>query len=223
MIRAVFVIPLLCWLLAARTPRSRKRVGVILAVIAAAEFAVSLGWVLPAGTITVMVLLVTLNVAVAVWGFVSDRAETAELSVLNRIGRTLVIGYCVLSVLCTALTVGVMKGQRASVPSNDALLPLPEGLTVLANTDRGCGGNSSTICMRAFEIGTAGTVPAEEVSDRVRSHLGWRHGWSLYHGRDGGWSGCRDEGWVFDRNNVCVSVFDRPGRTVVWFESVAYN
>ncbi|WP_431957878.1 hypothetical protein [Nocardia lijiangensis] len=219
----LFLVPLLCWLFAARTPRSRIRVGAVLAVIAAAEFAVVFRWVLPAGTVTAMVVLMVLNTAVAVWGLVSDRSDDADFSMLNRAGRVLVVGYCVVSLLVTAAVVGVMKGQRASVPPSEALLPLPDGLVVLANGDRGCGGNSSTICLRAFEIGTAGAVPAEEVSDHVRRHLETVHAWSLYRSRAGDWSGCRDEGWVFDRNSLCVSVFDRPGRTLVWFESAADN
>ncbi|MET8779200.1 hypothetical protein ABZV58_29720 [Nocardia sp. NPDC004654] len=223
MIRALFLVPLLCWPIAAATPRIRVRVGVVLGAIAVAEMLVSLGWVLRSGTMTVMVLLVVLNCVAVVWGLMSDRAQDAENPAVRRIGRKLVIWYCVLSVLGALAVVGVMKGQRASVPPSDALLPLPEGLVLLENQDRGCGGNSSTICLRAFEIGSSGNVSAEDVSDRVRRHLESAHNWSLYRGRGGDWSGCRDEGWVLDRNNRCVSVFDRSGHTVVWFESVAYN
>jgi hypothetical protein len=95
-------------------------------------------------------------------------------------------------------------GGAAYVPSGAEVLPLPAGLAVAGDQDQGCSSGSHTTCSRKFLIVSTAGLPTGQVAQRLRDHLARAHGWRL--GPDvGGWSGCRTEGWLFDRQQVCTS------------------
>jgi hypothetical protein len=45
------------------------------------------------------------------------------------------------------------------------------------------------------------------VAQRLRDHLAHVRGWRLGPEVGGGWGSCRTEGWLLDRQQVCVGVY----------------
>lgn len=223
MFRLNFLAPLACWLLAAENSKVWLRVGAALVVIATAQFVISMGWVLTEGKQTLMLLSPIADFAVLVWAVVADR-RTESRPVRVTLGQALTSVFCLIGVLFALLIVWIMGGERARVPSSDELLPLPGGLVALQDRDGGCGGNSSTICMRSFEIESADGSSDGRVAEHVAQHLNETRGWELrYSESSRGWTTCREEGWPLDRHTLCVSVSSREGKVLVYFESSADN
>ncbi|WP_433665003.1 hypothetical protein ACQPW1_24190 [Nocardia sp. CA-128927] len=223
MLRLLFLVPLACWLLAAENSKVWLRVGAVLAAIATARFVISMGWVLTEGKQSLMLLSTTADFAVLVWVVLANR-RTEGRPVRVKLGQVLTSVFCMISVLFALLIVLIMGGERARVPSSDELLPLPGGLVALADRDSGCGGNSSTICLRAFEIESADGSSDVRVAEHVAQHLNETRGWKLrYSESSRGWTMCREEGWPLERHTLCVSVSSREGKVLVYFESSAHN
>jgi hypothetical protein len=44
-------------------------------------------------------------------------------------------------------------------------------------------------------------------------------GWQLAPDTTGSWNGCRAEGWLLDRQQVCVDVQDDQGRVIALVET----
>ncbi|WP_225728563.1 MULTISPECIES: hypothetical protein [unclassified Nocardia] len=224
MIRWVLVLPVVCWLIVARTPRTRLRIGAVLVVIAAVEAAVFEGWILRDLLMTATFALNAAVVVVLLWGLIAEQDAAAATPIRRFIGCALTLGLCTVIVLTNAIIALATKGQRASTPSSREFLPVPSELTVRTDENGGCGGGSATICLRRFEIQGASGAPTAEVVDTVRHHLGTDHGWSLtFDPRRKTWSECRDHGWALDRNSLCVSVFAHDDLVVVEFEESADN
>ncbi|MFD6160605.1 hypothetical protein ACFWF7_31505 [Nocardia sp. NPDC060256] len=219
----IFLAPLACWLLAAENSKVWRRVGAALAAIATAQVVIGMGWALTEGTQTLMMLSTFADAAIVVWGVVADR-RTEDRPVRVRLGRVLASGFCTISVLFVLLFVWIMGGERARVPSSGELLPLPGGLVALENRDRGCAGNSSTICMRVFDIASTDGSSDVRVAEHVARHLNEARGWELrYSESSRDWTMCREAGWPLDRHTLCVSVSSREGKVLVYFESSADN
>jgi len=66
-------------------------------------------------------------------------------------------------------------------------------------------------------VSTAG-LPAGQVAQRLRDHLAHVHGWRLSSELGGGWGGCRTEGWLFDRQQVCVDVYVNQQQVMMLLE-----
>ncbi|MFE3098674.1 hypothetical protein [Nocardia tengchongensis] len=219
--------PLTWWLLGARKRRVGLIVGSVLAVLGVTCFAVGAGWILESERITMLAALVLTMSAVLITGFVVDhRADGGGgLSVRSRAGMILGGATILVTTFFGGMLLLATNGQRASVPPDSELLPLPAGLVVLDNQSQRCGGNSSTVCGRIFEVGSTGISGSGSAAALVE-HLGQSHGWpDAIPDRTPGsqWERCRHAGWGFDRHLLCVSVKDNGTTATVWFESSADN
>ncbi|MGW2663691.1 hypothetical protein ACWCW7_22235 [Nocardia tengchongensis] len=130
----------------------------MLAVLGVMCFAVGAGWILESERITMLAALVLTMSAVLITGFVVDHraAGRGRLPVRGRAAVILAGAAILVTTFFGGMLILAMNGQRASVPSVSELRPLPAGLVVLDNHSQGCGGNSSTVCGRIFEVGSTG-------------------------------------------------------------------
>ncbi|WP_431968261.1 hypothetical protein [Nocardia sp. bgisy134] len=220
--RLVFVIPLVCWLLAARSPRYRLGVGVALAAIAATQLVVSfLAWTLREVQYSVEVLLTLASVGILVVGLITDRAAGGMASLRTALGGVLVVLYCVASPLGVLLMLSFWSdyfpsygGKPVPVPAADQVLPLPDGLVVLADSSWCSESRRGPWCHRVLSIGSTDGTPDSGVADRLLQHLRDSRGLPLElysSGSDGReWDMCRNTGWWLDR---AVETIDLTTRT----------
>ncbi|MFD6393219.1 hypothetical protein [Nocardia sp. NPDC060259] len=221
----LFVAPL-CWLLVARTPRIRLRIGVILVLIAVAKLAVLEEWLLPDLQLTAFSLLVVVDVVVLlVAGFIADANAGRRISPTVVIGLILGCAYCFVILAGTFMFVVAMAGEHARMPPSDILPTLPQGLTIVADNDQGCrSGTSSTYCDREFQIGSTNGAPAREIADMMVRHLQDEGNWQLFYVEHAKWwKASRSEGWGFDRSTMHVRVKVQDGKTWVAFSDEAAN
>ncbi|WP_406238433.1 hypothetical protein [Nocardia sp. NBC_01009] len=220
----ILLVPLVCWLLAARAPRTRWRVGAVLAVLTVAELGVAYGgWRVRHFQHSLEVLMIAAGVVVLLAGLIWDWADTDGGGVQHWIARVLgglygvlalfVLLYFVLGDLGVFAEDPAYGGKAVATPDAELLLPLPAGLTVADHTTS-CS-NTRSYCMRTFAIAAADGTPDDQVAGRLLAHLGDSGGWtfgSAGEERLADWSGtrwraCRTAGWWLDRQNENVSVF----------------
>ncbi|MQY29271.1 hypothetical protein [Nocardia aurantia] len=227
MVRALFFVPLACWILATRSRRARPRTGLILAAILAVELVVSfLAWPLRYCRDSVEVLLMLTGLAVLTAGLVADRRSAAGPAVRTRAGEIFTVLGCaggLLGVLwMVAIDSGIVDGPgghggaQPPVPNANQLLPLPAGLEVRSDSIRCAYTLSGPFCTRTFAVGSTDGTPDADVAARVLRHLHDAHGVTLpqtgggFEGRL--WGRCRTVGWWLDRRDESVRVFDAtPG------------
>lgn len=213
MIILSFVFPLVCWALAARTFRVGWIVGIVLGLCVTAEIALAEEWILAGAKVTLLLVFALATVAVLIAGIVVEgrRVGVRKLrssGVRGVLGLILSALYCVIGlgyILLFALFF-VVNGPLAATPSSAEVLPLPAGLAVAGNRE-GCGSGSQTICSRDIQVRSTTGLPDDAVVRQLRDHL-TQTGWQLAPDTDGSWSGCRAEGWLLDRQQVCVDVQD---------------
>ncbi|MVU81024.1 hypothetical protein GPX89_27715 [Nocardia sp. ET3-3] len=216
MLKLIFFVPLVCWLLVAHGIRARIVVGLLLTVVAGLQVLVTGGWILAGGTVTATVGLALLALLVMFCGWIFDlpgapmRSEPVR-AVRSIVGVAASLLWGVLTLLAVLLVaaLSVMGLQGVPYPSDDELLPLPAGLVMLRESERQCAGSSDTHCGRMYVIGGSGTVRDTDVPDRLVDQFRAR-GWSLdYHEDKQQWTQCRSTGWPLDRVHTCVWI-DRP-------------
>ncbi|WP_405164726.1 hypothetical protein OG203_06305 [Nocardia sp. NBC_01499] len=204
MLRLLFLVPVLCWLLAARSTPVRIGLSLILTAIACAQIALTEGWIMSDKMVTTTTALAVVVVCLFVGGFMLD--EPGQ-SVRTMVGVVLSVAWCVLSFF-VVLVIVVLRGlisPMAAMPSNDVLSSLPSGLVVSSDTTEECVGRPTRECWRTFEIGGSATIPDTEVLKRVLEYLHSARGWSLHYDETRqGWTDCHTSGWWLDRQNVCV-------------------
>jgi hypothetical protein len=218
----VSFVPLLCWLLMARTGRQRWLGGLAVAVWGVLFLSVAQRWIILSEQISVLALLTGILVATFTIVLVSGRRSAdSPMTPRMHLGMGLAGAYCLMILFYGGGLALVMKGEHAYVPPSSELLPLPDGLTVLSNDDEGCAGNSSTFCRRVFDVG--GPTP-QNIAGTLVEHLNRKHGWHLNPATpDGKSDRCRNQGFLLDRNELCASIFQHDGHTYVVFESSADN
>ncbi|MGF6883985.1 hypothetical protein ABIA39_003773 [Nocardia sp. GAS34] len=225
-VQLIFLVPLLCWLLAARSPRIVLGGGVILVAVAAGEFAVANDRLLSAQKTTVLAILIVADVVVFVSGLYVDGWTGGRVTAITIAGTILGAVYCVLSLGGMVAIALITHGQRASIPSAGILPPLPAGLTPTGSQTR-CrdyddSDNDSTVCSRSFEIGSTRGAPATEVADLMVQHL-QAHNWPfVYDEKRNKWSACHPAGWGLDRSTLCATVTIRQDRTSVSFDDATH-
>ena len=146
---AVLVLPLACWLLAARTPRVRGRVLLVLAVFAVIEIALVGGWIFPGQKYTLLTVFLLATSATLLTGIAVEKARR-ELPPFRRAGARVLAGALLSgtwATLAAALIVFFIFGEMAfgepvGTPSADSVLPVPSNFSVVANVDRGCGASA---------------------------------------------------------------------------------
>ena len=205
------VVPLVCWAMMAQTARVGWIVAAVLAACDAGGLGLVAGWVRSDEKLTLLAALALVMPLVIVFGIAADRRAGAGQSrsggVRRIAGLVVSVAYLGLSFTVVPLLVLVFLYEGAAyVPSGAEVLPLPAGLAVAGDQDQGCGSGSHTVCTRQFLIVSTAGLPAAQVAQRLRDHLARVHGWILSTELGGGWGGCRAEGWLLDRQQVCVAV-----------------
>lgn len=217
---AVFVLPLACWLLAARTPRIRGRVLLILAFCAIIEIALVKGWIFAAQKYTLLAVFLLVTSAALVTGIGVEKARR-DLPPFRQAGARVLIG-ALLSGACATLAVALIVffvfgelafGKPVGTPSADAVLPMPSDFSVVANVDKGCGATAGPqmVCIR--EIDLQGPGPGS--TRTVVNSLTGVYGWHLTEAPDHSWNGCRTIGSFLDAHTVCAVVQSKATADVV--------
>jgi hypothetical protein len=189
-----------------------------------AEIALAQEWILVGAKVTLLLVFALATVVVLIAGIVVEgrRAGVRKLrssGVRGVLGLILSSLYCVMglgAILLTAFLL-VVNGPLAATPSSAEVLPLPTGLAVAGNRE-GCGSGSQTICTREIQVRSTTGLPDDAVVRQLRDHL-TQTGWQLAADTPGSWSGCRAEGRLFDRQQVCVDVQGDQGRVTVDVET----
>ena len=211
MIVLVLVLPLTCWGLAARTARTGWSVAIVLAFCAVAEIVLAKGWLLAGERFTLVAGFALVAAVVLATGIAAERRQPGGL---RRAGARIVAGVA-LSVACIAVSLSgiavfvlavLLYGSPASVPSVAGVLPPPAGLAVTGNRNQGCSAGSQTYCTRQIMIQGPAGLPGPQAAQRILSQLRRGYGWHLNSGGPRYWDGCRAEGWLLDRHQVCVSI-----------------
>ncbi len=101
-----------------------------------------------------------------------------------------------------ALVFAVPKLDGEPMPPDDALLPLPPTMVVLAD-EAGCASPGRS-CVRRFTVTSAGHLPARELARRLGEHLAAK-GWQV---RTSGFAAeprleCRRAGWLTNPFELC--------------------
>lgn len=206
------VVPLGCWALKARTARVGWIVAAVLAACGAGGLGLAAGWVRSGEKLTLLAALALAMPLVIVWGIAAERdagtSRSRSGSLRGVVGLVVSVAYLGFSFTVVPLLVLLSLYEGAAyVPSGAEVLPLPAGLAVAGDQDQGCSPGSHTTCSRQFLIVSTAGLPAGQVAQHLRDHLARVHGWSLGPELGGGWGGCRSEGWLLDRQQVCVGVY----------------
>jgi hypothetical protein len=237
---------LACWLVVASTPGLRLTFALLLAASGIVQVAVGWGWIFTGETYSVLVILALATVVLLISGIVAEEAREeavpfryARLHV--RFGTLLSGAFSFATVALVVFFVfGVLAfGRPATAPPTSGVLPLSAGLTVLANSDQGCGGTSGPqmVCSREIDLrmpnaalagngkGASGAqaraVPRYELElGTAAAHAAVRglhgtYGWAFTAAAQESWHACRTVGWWLDVHTVCASVTVRGATAVV--------
>lgn len=206
------VVPLVCWAMMARTARAGWFVAAVLAACGAGGLGLAAGWVRSGEKLTLLAALALVMPLMIVFGIAAERRAGAGRlrsgGVRGVAGLVVSVAYLGFSFTVVPLMVLTFLFEGAAyVPSGAEVLPLPAGLAVAGDQDQGCSSGSHTTCSRQFLIVSTAGLPAGQAAQRLRDHLARVHGWRLGPELGGGWGGCRTEGWLLDRQQVCVGVY----------------
>jgi hypothetical protein len=126
------------------------------------------------------------------------------------------LGLVLLVIACTTV-VAVPAVGDAPIPDQASLLPLPQGVVIVAE-EAGCDGPGS--CHRRFEtVGDHG-ADATDVMRRLTRHLEHR-GWRI--GTDHKDQACRPLGYVANPYQACVSIQYQRGLGTVQVQFDVFN
>jgi hypothetical protein len=221
---AVLVLPLACWFLAARTPRIRGRVLLILAFCSVIEIAIVKGWVFPERKYTLLAvfLLITSATLVAAIGIEKARRDVPPF---RRAGARVLTGALLSGAWATiavALIVFFVFGEMAfgepvGTPSAGTVLPMSSDFYVIANVDRGCGATvgPQMVCIREIDLQGGGPGSTRTVVNNMTGVYGWH----LTQAPDHSWNGCRIVGAFLDAHTVCAVVQAKATADVVTLEA----
>jgi hypothetical protein len=221
---AVLVLPLACWLLAARTPRGRGTVLLVLAVFAVIEIALAEGWIFPGQKFTLLAMFLFATSATLLSGIAVEKARR-DLPPFRRAGPRVLAGALLSgtwATLAAALIVFFVFGELAfgkpvDTPSADIVLPVPSNFYVVANVDRGCGTSAGPqmVCIREIDLQGSGPTSTATLVESLTGVYGWH----LTRATDQSWNGCRTVGSFLDAHTVCAVIQSRPSADVVTLEA----
>jgi hypothetical protein len=191
---AMALLPVIAWLLIARTQRFRWAIALVLIVwLAIVVGAVS---VFPRARIELTLLYLPVAASV-IWVARARESGLAERRwpMSFRALMTVLFG---LSCCLGGITFDVRN--EPLVLDADLLLPIPEGLNATdMRSGRPC---VTTDCVLEFRVTGQRDQASDEIKELVWQHL-IRKGWSPDR------SACRPAGWLINRAQVCVSVTTR--------------
>ncbi len=221
---AVLVLPLACWLLAARTPRGRGTVLLVLALFAVIEIALAEGWIFPGQKFTLLAMFLFATSATLLSGIAVEKARR-DLPPFRRAGPRVLAGALLSgtwATLAAALIVFFVFGELAfgkpvDTPSADIVLPVPSNFYVVANVDRGCGTSAGPqlVCIREIDLQGSGPTSTTALVESLTGVYGWH----LTRATDQSWNGCRTVGSFLDAHTVCAVIQSRPSADVVTLEA----
>ncbi|MFJ4657455.1 hypothetical protein ACIP5Y_39840 [Nocardia sp. NPDC088792] len=226
----VFLFPVLCWALAAQTPRGRWAGVTVLTIVAGVQiplqddvfgtdFQATVGVVLAVFVIVVLIVAPIMESA-------PTRAVPLGWGAKVRIGVGWTLGglYCLLSgfVVLAVTALGLVELGTATMPPADAIGSLPEGLSMTKTVAPNCANDSDgTDCERTFYIAGTNKTP-EQVAEQVRQYLTDSNGWTFtpeqtFPDDSSTWKGsCRHQGWILDSYQACTWVeIKNDGRVAV--------
>ncbi|MGW4126313.1 hypothetical protein [Nocardia sp. NPDC004711] len=226
----VLLFPVLCWALAAQTPRGRWAGVTVLTIVAGVQIPLQYGVFGTDFQATVGVVLAVFVIVVLIVAPIMELAPTRavplgrDAKVRIGIGWTLGGLYCLFSglVVLVVTAMGLLEFGTATMPPVDAIGSLPEGLSMTKTVAPDCADDSDgTDCERTFYIaGTNGTP--EQVAEQVRKYLTDSNGWTFtpektFLGDSGTWKGsCWHQGWILDSYQACTWVeIKNDGRVAV--------
>jgi hypothetical protein len=216
------VFPVTGWALVARTARVGGVVAVVLLFCVTAEIALAKGWLLAGSRYNLLMAFVLATVVVLVAGIIAEGRRPGvpalrSLGARRRIGLLVSVIYSVLSLGFVLLFIFLAwyAGPPLSTPSSAGVLPLQTGLVIAENLNEGCSGGSEEFCTRQIQVRSGAGQPDRYVAQRVLSRLTRTYGWRLVPDGTGYWDGCRAEGWLLDRQQVCVTVQTGQGQVMV--------
>jgi hypothetical protein len=203
----ILIIPLAALAALARTTWAGLALAVALLACAAGWLSLMTGWVGPDLVADTVLALAVVTPVLILAGRLADRVAVVRVAPPARI--RLITGHS-LAAVCVCLNVlvavvvmvgALFLGWSYTPPSSD-VLPLPPALIVVSDRDQGCSGGSGDRCAREVDVTSAAGLSPERTVAIVTGALTRLHGWRL--GPDQ--SGCRNEGWLLGREDVCVTV-----------------
>lgn len=204
----IFTVPLVCWVLLARSARAGGRAGAVVACCVLAEIAAARQWFLGAARVTLITALSALTMAILIWSAVREHRRAAAgpgLSARRIAGETLTGMYCAICGLACIIVIasgGDNMPARGAEPSS-AVLPLGPGITVTSDT-ASCTGHAGNSCLREITLRDTRGRPSRQFTDAVLSGLQRQHGW-----RFSGGQACQPGGgWALDRERECAWLDD---------------
>jgi hypothetical protein len=210
----VLSIAMAVWALAAMTRVAGLALAGALLACGAGWFSLIVGWVRPDLVANVALALALLTPAVIMAGRLADRVAVVRVGQPAQVrlitGSPLVaVCVCLNVLVAVGLVLDAMYfGMRYTPPSSD-VLPLPATLTVMSDRNLGCHGDFLDGCEREIDVYSAAGLSPRKTALAVVTGLNRLHGWRL----DAGLSGCRHEGWLFGREDVCLEL-QTGGRVV---------
>jgi hypothetical protein len=220
----IAVVPLVCWALIARTARTGWIVAGVLAACGGSAVGLAAGWVGFGEKDTLLAALALAMPLVIMAGSSAERRAGARRlrsgGVRGLVGLVVSAAYVGVSLIVVPLMILILLYTGdAYVPSGAEVLPLPAGLVVASDQDGGCGGGSATICTRQIVVTSTAGLPPGEIAQRVRDYLVHGRGWRLSQDL-GDWGGCRTEGWLLDRQEVCIDLYAGQQRVTLLLQGV---
>lgn len=204
----IFTIPLVCWMLLARSARSGERVGAVLACCVLVEIAAAKQWFFGEARVTLITALSVLTMVILAWGAVQEHRQAAAgpgLSARRIAGVALTGIYCaVCSLVCfIVITSGGASAPARGAEPSSSVLPLGPGIVVMFDT-ASCTGQTGNSCLRKITLRDTYGRPSRQFTDAVLSGLERQHGWRFSDSQ-----ACRPAGgWALDRERVCAWLDD---------------
>lgn len=179
--------PVLAWLLIARTRKVGVPVGAVLLLGAAAGVVVAATGALDRGGLE-PALAYSVGAALLVTAAARSQEEKAAAAADSTVRDALRVGaistvWCQAALAVLAALGVFLLGASTGSPSADEMPWLPDGFTAVGKDDASCGSGS---CYRTRTYAVSPDLPADEAAGLARS------------------SGCRPNGWILDRRERCV-------------------
>ncbi len=212
----ILIIPLAVWALVALARWSGLALAAGLLACAAGWLSLMAGWVGTDQVTNTVLALAVLTPVLIVTGRLAERVAViprAPRARFRLITAHSLPDVCVglnIAVFVTVIVAALYLNWHYTPPSSD-VLPLPATLTAVSDQDRGCAGS----CEREIDIRSTARLSPERTAQSVIVDLTSRHGWRLGPYQ----SGCRYEGWLLGREDVCVHVQAGQNAVQVLLES----
>jgi hypothetical protein len=202
----ILIVPVAAWALASKTTVVGLALAAALLTCGVGWFALVVGWTGPDQVANTFLVLTLATPALIMLGRLADRSAVVVPGAHVRLisGPSLAVVCAGLNILVFTVFIFTALYLGASyTPSSSDVLPLPVALTVISDQDHGCSMSPIGGCVREVDVKSTAGISTEQTMQAVNDALARLHGWRLNppHG------GCRYEGWLLGREDVCVQVY----------------